>query len=153
MSTFSFGHSIPFLSGKTPCIRTVNRLIFIGLLSIIKMDIEIIRKYCMQKPGASESFPFDETTLVFKVRNKIFALLSLEFPHTLNLKCDPALALELRERYKAVTPGYHMNKKHWNSVDLDAPLTLKEIYQWIDYSYDLVAGGQSGKKRPKRLSN
>jgi len=74
------------------------------------MDIETLREYCNSKKGASESFPFDEDTLVFKAGGKIFALLSLDEELSINLKCDPSLAIDLREKYSSVTPGYHMNK-------------------------------------------
>jgi predicted DNA-binding protein (MmcQ/YjbR family) len=104
------------------------------------MNIESLREYCISKESATESFPFDDETLVFKVSGKIFALTSLGGDLTLNLKCDPVLALELRERYQAVTPGYHMNKKHWNTIALDGTIPDKEILSWIDHSYDLVRG-------------
>jgi predicted DNA-binding protein (MmcQ/YjbR family) len=104
------------------------------------MDSESLREYCISKNSVTESFPFDEETLVFKVADKIFALVSLEGELTINLKCDPCFALELRERYPAVTPGYHMNKKHWNTVVVDGSIPDKEIFSWIDNSYELVAG-------------
>jgi predicted DNA-binding protein (MmcQ/YjbR family) len=103
------------------------------------MDIESIRDYCISKKGASESFPFGEDTLVFKVKGKIFALVNLDGDLSINLKCDPVLAIELRERYAAVTPGYHMNKKHWNTIMLNGFVPDKEIFAWIDHSYDLIA--------------
>jgi predicted DNA-binding protein (MmcQ/YjbR family) len=103
------------------------------------MDTESLREYCISKNSVTESFPFDEETLVFKVADKIFALVSLEGELTINLKCDPCFALELRERYPAVTPGYHMNKKHWNTVVVDGSISDKEIFSWIDDSYELVA--------------
>ncbi len=102
------------------------------------MNIESLRDYCILKQNVTESFPFGEETLVFKVDGKIFALVNLEGDFTINLKCDPALALELRERYSSVTPGYHMNKKHWNTVFIDGSVPDKEIFSWIDHSYDLV---------------
>jgi len=104
------------------------------------MDIESLREYCISKESVTESFPFDEETLVFKVSGKIFALVSLEGDLTINLKCDPVFALELRERYPAVTPGYHMNKKHWNTINLDGTIPEKDVYSWIDNSYNLVSG-------------
>jgi predicted DNA-binding protein (MmcQ/YjbR family) len=104
------------------------------------MDIETLREYCISKKKASESFPFGEDTLVFKVNGKIFALVNLDGELSINLKCDPAFALELRERYASVTPGYHMNKKHWNTVSLDGSVPDKEIFSWIDHSYDLIKG-------------
>lgn len=102
------------------------------------MDVVSLREYCISKKSVTESFPFDDETLVFKVSGKIFALVSLEGDLTINLKCDPSLALELRERYPAVTPGYHMNKVHWNTILLDGSIPDKEILKWVDHSYDLV---------------
>ncbi len=102
------------------------------------MNIEILREYCISKRNVTESFPFGDDTLVFKVAGKIFALANLEGDLTINLKCDPSRALELRERYAAVTPGYHMNKKHWNTVFIDGTVPDKEVFSWIDHSYDLV---------------
>jgi predicted DNA-binding protein (MmcQ/YjbR family) len=104
------------------------------------MDIETLRDYCIAKKGATESFPFGEDTLVFKVKDKIFALVNLYGDLSINLKCDPAFAIELRERYPDVTPGYHMNKKHWNTVMLNGSVPDKEIFSWIDHSYDLIVG-------------
>ncbi len=104
------------------------------------MNIETLRDYCISKKGADESFPFGEDTLVFKVSGKIFALVNLDGDLSINLKCDPALALELRERYASVTAGYHMNKKHWNTINLDGTVPDKEIFSWIDHSYNLIIG-------------
>lgn len=111
------------------------------------MDIEAFREYCLRKAGVTEEFPFDETTLVFKVLGKMFALASLESnPLSANLKCDPAKALELREQYDAVQPGYHMSKKHWNTVLLDSgEIPENELVKMIDDSYDLVVKGLSKK--------
>jgi predicted DNA-binding protein (MmcQ/YjbR family) len=104
------------------------------------MNIESLREYCISKKGADESFPFGEDTLVFKVTGKIFALVNLDGDLSINLKCDPAFAIELRERFSSVTAGYHMNKKHWNTVLLDGSVPDKDICSWIDHSYDLIAG-------------
>jgi predicted DNA-binding protein (MmcQ/YjbR family) len=104
------------------------------------MDIVALRDYCITKKGASESFPFGEDTLVFKVKGKIFALVNLDGELSINLKCDPSLAIELRERFSAVIPGYHMNKKHWNTVMLNGSVPDKEVFSWIDHSFDLVKG-------------
>ncbi len=104
------------------------------------MNIEILREYCISKKGATESFPFGEDTLVFKVNEKIFALVNLDGDLSINLKCDPVLAIELRERYSSVNSGYHMNKKHWNTVLINGSVPDKEIFLWIDHSYDLVVG-------------
>lgn len=108
------------------------------------MDIEQLRDYCLSLQGVSEHFPFDETTLVFKVDGKIFVLTDLEGPLSVNLKCDPALALELREHNPCVRPGYHMNKKHWNTIDIDGSVSDALILEWINHSYGLVA------KTPKK---
>src|SRR6266513_2712703 len=103
------------------------------------MDLEQFREYCMRKSGATESTPFGEDVLVFKVAGKIFALTPLdEVPASANLKCDPDLALDLRDRYEQVRPGYHMNKKHWNTVEIDSGIPEAELRGMIDHSYDLV---------------
>jgi len=104
------------------------------------MDIVALREYCISKKEATESFPFGEDTLVFKAAGKIFALVNLDGDLNINLKCDPALALELRERHSSVIPGYHMNKKHWNTVMLDGSVPDKDIFSWIDHSYNLIIG-------------
>ena len=106
------------------------------------MNIETLRDYCISKINATESFPFGEDTLVFKVNGKIFALVNLDGDLSINLKCDPAFALELRERFSSVTPGYHMNKKHWNTVMLDGSVPDKEVFSWIDHSYNLIVGNK-----------
>jgi predicted DNA-binding protein (MmcQ/YjbR family) len=111
------------------------------------VDLEDFREYCLTKIGATEGTPFGEDTLVFKVSGKIFALASLdEVPPRVNLKCDPERALDLRDRYEEVQPGYHMNKKHWNTVILSGRIPSAEIEQMIDHSYELVAA-QLRKKR------
>lgn len=103
------------------------------------MNIEEFRNYCISKKAVTESFPFDETTLVFKVMGKMFALTDVEDEFKLNLKCDPEKAISLREKYPDhVLPGYHMNKKHWNTVVVDGPIPDKLLYEWIDESYDLI---------------
>jgi predicted DNA-binding protein (MmcQ/YjbR family) len=107
------------------------------------MDIESLREYCISKKGVTESFPFGDDTLVFKVKGKIFALVNLNGDLSINLKCDPTLAIELRERYSSVTSGYHMNKKHWNTVIIDGSIPDKEVFSWIDHSYGLVLGKKS----------
>ena len=106
------------------------------------MNIEQIREYCLKKKGVTEEFPFDEETLVFKVAGKIFLLASLEsIPLQINLKCDPEKAVEIREEYEAVQPGYHMNKKHWNTIIIDGSVSIRKIFEWIDDSYNLVLAG------------
>jgi len=103
------------------------------------MDLEQFREYCLSKVAATESMPFGEDVLVFKVAGKIFALAALnEIPATVNLKCDPDLALELRDRYEQVQPGYHMNKKHWNTVEIGSGVPEAELRKMIEHSYDLV---------------
>lgn len=103
------------------------------------MDAAEFREYCLTKPGATEGTPFGPDVLVFKVGGKIFALTSLdEVPTTVNLKCDPDLALDLRDRYEQVKPGYHMNKKHWNTVEIDSGVSSVELRKMIDHSYELV---------------
>jgi predicted DNA-binding protein (MmcQ/YjbR family) len=104
------------------------------------MNIETLRKYCISKKNVIECFPFGDDTLVFKTKDKIFALVNLDGELSINLKCDPEFALELRERYSSVTPGYHMNKKHWNTVIIDGSIPDKEIFSWIDHSYGIITG-------------
>lgn len=112
------------------------------------MNIEELREYCLLKAHVSESFPFDESTLVFKVSDKMFALTGLErLPHAVNLKCNPEKAIELRESYSAVIAGYHMSKKHWNTIELVSDMPTNEIKEWIDHSYDLVVSSFSKKKQ------
>lgn len=111
------------------------------------MNIEELRLFCLSLPGTSEAMPFGDSTLVFKVRNKIFALTGLEPPFSVNLKCDPELAIELRERHHAVQPGYHMNKKHWNTVMLDDSVLDNLVQEWIRHSYKLVVKGLPTKDR------
>ena len=111
------------------------------------MNIEEVRSYCLSCKGAIESFPFDDTTLVVKVGGKIFVLFNLEGERSINLKCDPDRAIELRESYPAIIPGYHMNKKHWNTVYLDGSLSDDLICRMILDSYLLVLQSLPGKIR------
>jgi predicted DNA-binding protein (MmcQ/YjbR family) len=111
------------------------------------MDMEELREYCLRKPGAEEGFPFGEGVLVFKVGGKIFLLADLAEGNSFNAKCDPEQAVELRERHEEVQPGYHMNKRHWNTVRMDGALKAREIREMIDHSYDIVVGGLSKKAR------
>ncbi|MBL7743508.1 MAG: MmcQ/YjbR family DNA-binding protein [Chitinophagaceae bacterium] len=105
------------------------------------MNIEQLRGYCLSKSGTEETLPFGPDTLVFKVKGKMFLLVGLdENPISFNVKCDPAKAIELREEYPCVQPGYHMNKKHWNTVVADGSVPSKLLKEWIDDSYELVAG-------------
>ncbi len=106
------------------------------------MNVEEIREYCISKPGVTEGFPFNDTALVFKVAGKMFALLDLsEDRRGISLKCDPGLAIELREQYPEVTPAYHFNKKHWNTVATEGSITDQKLMEMIDHSYELVVGG------------
>ena len=103
------------------------------------MDLAELREYCLTKPGATEGTPFGPDVLVFKVGGKMFALAALDdVPTTVNLKCDPDLALDLRDRYEQVSPGYHMNKKHWNTVEIESGIPDIELRNMIDHSYELV---------------
>jgi len=125
------------------------RCVSYGNKFIRSMNIELIREYCLSKPAVTESFPFDEDTLVFKIGNsKMFLLASLErVPLKINLKAVPEKSLELREKYPQITPGYHMNKKHWNSVVIDGLLPDSLIYELIDDSYSLVVKSMTKKQR------
>src|SRR5213083_1130390 len=103
------------------------------------MNLAQFREYCLSKPRATEGTPFGPDVLVFKVGGKMFALAALdELPTTVNLKCDPDLALDLRDRYEQVRPGYHMNKKHWNTVEIESGIPDIELRKMIDHSYKLV---------------
>ncbi|MGB0976073.1 MAG: MmcQ/YjbR family DNA-binding protein [Prolixibacteraceae bacterium] len=111
------------------------------------MNIEQIRDYCLKLGPVTESFPFDDTTLVFKVHNKMFALIILKGPIRINLKCDPEYAITLREEYDFVIPGYHMNKKHWNTLCDIETIPSNLIEQWIKDSYQLVWNSLPKKTR------
>jgi predicted DNA-binding protein (MmcQ/YjbR family) len=114
------------------------------------MNIETFREYCLSKPAATEGTPFGPEDIVFKVEGKMFGIAALdEVPPRVNLKCDPDLALELRDRYEQVSPGYHMNKKHWNTIDLDGVIPEREIRKMVDHSYDLVVRSLPKAKREK----
>lgn len=111
------------------------------------MNIEEFRTYCLSKKSVTESFPFDKETLVFKVMGKMFALTGLEYnPSKTNLKCDPERSIELREQFPdQIYPGYHMDKKHWNTVEIEGNLPPALIVELIDHSYDLVVKGLTKK--------
>ncbi len=113
------------------------------------MNVESFREYCLSKKAVTESFPFDESTLVFKVANKMFALTSLESPEfRINLKCDPERSLELRESYPdTIIPGYHMNKKLWNTVIINGAISQKLFQELVDHSYELVVASLTKKAR------
>ncbi len=112
------------------------------------MDVEQIREYCLSNERVTEGFPFNDTALVFKVAGKMFALLDLsEENRGLSLKCDPELAIELREQHPEVEPAYHFNKKHWNSVILDGSIPDDLLLEWLDHSYELVVASLPLKAR------
>lgn len=112
------------------------------------MDIETLRDYCLAKAGVTEEFPFDDKILVFKVGGKIFLLVDVDDAETINLKCDPEKAVELRAQFSdTVLPGYHMNKMHWNTVYVNRELDTKSLSFWIDHSYELVFKGLPKKLR------
>ncbi len=113
------------------------------------MDLPDAIAYCLSKPAAEETTPFGPDVLVYKVAGKMFALADpSDFPPRMNLKCDPDRALELRESFDGVIPGYHMNKKHWNTVTLDGSIPSELIAEWIDHSYALVVASLPKGKRP-----
>lgn len=109
------------------------------------MNLETFRNYCLSLKGVTEEMPFGDTALVYKVMGKMFALCDIEMFESINLKCDPEIAVELRERYQAVQPGYHMNKRHWNTILMDYSIPGNLVLQWTRDSYDLVVS-----KLPKK---
>ncbi len=112
------------------------------------MNIEDLRTYALSKPDTEEGFPFGEETLVFKVKGKLFLLVSVySQPLQFNLKCDPDRAVELREEYDCIKPGYHMNKKHWNTIVPDRTISNAFLKELIDHSYELVAKGKKASKK------
>lgn len=120
------------------------------------MTVDSIREQCLIKKGTSEDFPFDEDTLVLRVMNKIFALVPLERwergEPSINLKCDPEYAIELRENFNCIVPGFHMNKTHWNTVNITKELPKKLLFELIDHSYNLIVKGLP-KKIKQELEN
>lgn len=105
------------------------------------MDLEQLREYCLSKKDTEETLPFGPDTLVYKIKGKAFLLTGFEYsPLQFNVKCDPEYAQELREEYACIIPGYHMNKKHWNTIIVDGSLSTKQLKQFIDDSYELVSG-------------
>ena len=112
------------------------------------MHIESFTEYCISRKGVEEGFPFDEVTLVFKVMGKIFAITSLdEEIFKINLKCDPEWAIDLREEYEEIQPGFHMNKKHWNTINFEGELKEEFLLKLIDHSYNMVVKGMTKKLR------
>lgn len=131
------------------------QILVILQINILKMTIQDVYDYCLSKKGATEDLPFDEDTLVFKVGGKMFCLTSLKKweagDQSINLKCEPDYAEILRDQYQAVEPGYHMNKKHWNTINLNKDLPKQEIVKLIDHSYDLVFRSLTVKVRESIL--
>ena len=116
------------------------------------MNIETLREYCLSKKAVTEDFPFGEDTLVFRVLNKIFLLVSLSSnPLQFNAKCDPDKVIELRDQYDAVQPGYHMNKKHWNTIIMNGGLSNAQLKEMIDDSYNLIVQSLPKKERENLL--
>jgi len=116
------------------------------------VDLANFREYCLAKPGASEDTPFGPDVLVFRAGGKMFGLASLNsVPPTVNLKCNPDLALDLRDRYAQIRPGYHMNKKHWNTVEIERGIPAVELRRMIDHSYELVVESlpKAIRRRPR----
>jgi len=112
------------------------------------MNIESLREYCLSKPGAEETLPFGPDTLVYKVAGKAFLLTGLDKEQLrFNVKCDPDKTVELREEFPCVLPGYHMNKKHWNTIVVDGSVSVKQLKEWIDHSYELVVKPLSKKRK------
>lgn len=109
------------------------------------MNLEEFRAYCLNLKGTSEGFPFDANTLVFKVMGKMFALTDVEEFTSVNLKCDPERAIELRESFSGILPGYHMSKKHWNTVRFQEDVSDKMVYELVDHSYELVVSSLTKK--------
>ena len=116
------------------------------------MNIETFRDYCIAKPGVTEGFPFDKTTLVFKVMNKMFALTDVDSFEYINLKCDPERAMELREQYDGIKPGYHMHKQQWNSVYINSDVPEDLLIELIEHSFDLIVA-KLPKKDKEALKN
>ncbi|MEX0883357.1 MAG: MmcQ/YjbR family DNA-binding protein [Cyclobacteriaceae bacterium] len=111
------------------------------------MTIDFFRNYCLSKPGTSEDTPFDENTLCFRVVNKIFAIIDINLFESVNLKCDPEKAILLRESYEGIMPGYHMNKRHWNTVSFNGSVPDPVILELVDHSYQLVFESLPKKSR------
>ncbi|WP_372645626.1 MmcQ/YjbR family DNA-binding protein [Ancylomarina sp.] len=116
------------------------------------MNIEELRDYCLSKKGVTEGFPFDEEVLVFKVMNKMFLLTNINKDLSMSVKCDPELAVELREKFPQVLPGWHLNKKHWNMIAIDGSISNNKLKEWIDHSYDLIVSSLTKKLQNELLS-
>jgi predicted DNA-binding protein (MmcQ/YjbR family) len=113
------------------------------------MDLEFFREYALKKKGTTESQPFGDDVIVYKVAGKIFMMMNFETPFQISLKCDPELAIELREKYSAIRPAFHMNNKHWNMIDADGSVPVNEILKMIDHSYELVVSKLTKKEVEK----
>lgn len=113
------------------------------------MDRTALRDYCLSKAGTTAEFPFGPEAEVFKVIGKMFALIPMDAPLSISLKCDPALAEILRQTYPAVIPGYHLSKKHWNTISIDGSVPDDEVLEMIDHSYDLVVKGLKKSERER----
>jgi predicted DNA-binding protein (MmcQ/YjbR family) len=111
------------------------------------MDIESLRAYCLSLKGVSEDLPFGPDTLVFRVRSKIFLLTGMDAPFAFNVKCDPEKAVLLREEFSCVKPGFHMNKKHWNTIEADGSESDVQLIEWIRHSYQIVVEGLPKKEQ------
>lgn len=111
------------------------------------MNIEEFRDYCIQKPGVTEELPFGPQTLVFKVMNKMFIACNIDHFESFNAKCDPERAIELRATYPGIKPGYHMNKKHWNTISANGSVPQELMFEHIDHSYELVTSSLSRKDK------
>jgi len=112
-----------------------------GLSIFAPMDIVDLCDYCLSLQDVEQTFPFGPDVIVFKVNSKIFCLIPLDSPtQQFNVKCNPETAVELREQYPCVLPGYHMNKKHWNTIVIDGTMDSSQLRKWIDHSYELVRG-------------
>lgn len=111
------------------------------------MNIEEYREYCIRKPGVTEELPFGPETLVFKVMGKMFTACDIEEFESFNVKCDPERAVELREQHSGINPGYHMNKRHWNTIEADGSVPDALMYEMIDHSYELVAASLTRKDK------
>ena len=111
------------------------------------MNIEDLCNFCLSLQGTEEGFPFDESTIVFKVKGKLYCLTNIDNFNLVNVKCDPEKAMELREQFEAVIPGYHMNKKHWNSLLMNGTLSASFIKKWVTHSYELIIASLPKKDR------
>jgi predicted DNA-binding protein (MmcQ/YjbR family) len=116
------------------------------------MELDDLRNFCLAQKGVTESLPFDNNTLVFKVMDKMFALADIQNFESVNVKCEPEKAIELREQYHAVEAGYHMSKKHWNTITIHDDMPDKEILSWVLHSYQLVVAKLTKKQQEELKS-